>query len=271
MAHILSIVSSKGGAGKTTVALNLAVALAESGDNTLLIDVDPLGAIGFSLAQSDTEWKGLAECMMDNMSIDEAIMPTKLPTLSLLPRGRLDPLDAGLYENLLHSSTTLSEAIASVEKRFRYIIIDTPSGLGMGTRAALSVSDFVLLPLQAESLALRSISQTLRVVLHVKENENPKLQLLGILATMVQLKKDVSFNIMKTVWGTLSGVLENYLPRADVFSVASEKGLPVAFLPGPYSPEAVRFQLLVTEIKDIIQGLGGVTGEMDERPQRDLV
>ena len=271
MANILSIVSSKGGAGKTTVALNLAVALAEGGDNTLLIDVDPLGAIGFSLGQSDTEWRGLAECMMDKLSIDEVIMPTKLPTLSLLPRGRLDPLDVGIYEELLHSSTTLSQVIASVEKKFRYIIIDTPSGLGLITRAALSVSNFVLLPLQAESLALRSISQTLRVLMHVKANENPNLELLGILATMVQLNKDVSFNIMNTVWGSLNGVLETYIPRADVFSVASEKGLPVAFLPGKYPPEAVRFELLVTEIKDIIQGLGGVTGETDERPQRELI
>ncbi len=271
MAHILSIVSSKGGAGKTTVALNLAVALAEGGDNTLLIDVDPLGAIGFSLAQSDTEWMGLAECMVATRSIEEVIMPTKLPTLSLLPRGRLDPLDVGIYEELLHSSTTLSDIVASVEKRFRYIIIDTPSGLGMITRAALSVSNFVLLPLQAEPLALRSISQTLRVLMHVKEHENPKLELLGILATMVQLKKDVSFNIMKTVWGSLNGVLENYLPRADVFGLASEKGLPVAFLPGPYSPEAARFELLTTEIKGIIQDLGGATGETDDRPQRELI
>jgi chromosome partitioning protein len=271
MANILSIVSSKGGAGKTTVALNLAVALAESGENTLLVDVDPLGAIGFSLAQSDTEWTGLAECMIAKLTIDEVIMPTKLPTLSLLPRGRLDPLDVGIYEELLHSSAALSEVIAAVENRFRYIIIDTPSGLGKITRAALSVSDFVLLPLQAEPLALRSISQTLRVLMHVKEHENPSLELLGILATMVQLKKDVSFNIMKTVWGSLNGVLENYMPRADVFSAASERGLPVAFLPGPYSPEAVRFQLLVTELKGIIQSLGGETGETDDRPQRELI
>lgn len=271
MAHILSIVSSKGGAGKTTVALNLAVALAEGGDNTLLIDVDPLGAIGFSLARSDTEWRGLAECMMEQLSIDEAVMPTKLATLSLLPRGRLDPLDVGAYEERLHSSTTLRDVIASVEKRFRYIVIDTPSGLGIITRAALSISNYVLLPLQAEALALRSISQTLRVLMHVKEHENPNLELLGILATMVQMDKDASFNIMTTVWESFSGVLETYIPRADVFSVASEKGLPIAFLPGPYSPEAVRFQLLVSEIKGIIQGLGGVTGEKDERAQRELI
>jgi len=271
MAHILSIVSSKGGVGKTTVALNLAVALAEGGDNTLLIDLDPLGAIGFSLAQSDTEWRGLAEGMMNKLSIDEVIMPTKLPTLSLLPRGRLDPLDVGIYDNQLHSSTALGEVIAAAEKKFRYIVIDTPSGLGLITRAALSVSGFVLLPLRAESLALRSISQTLRVLMHVKENENPKLELLGIVATMVQMNKDVSFNIMKTGWGSLNGVLETYLPRADVFGVASEKGLPVAFLSGQHSPEAVRFELLVTEIKGIIQGLGGVTGETDERAQRELI
>src|SRR5664279_1043802 len=98
MAHILSIVSSKGGPGKTTVALNLAVALAEGGDNTLLIDVDPLGAIGFSLAQGDTEWRGVAECMLANQTVDEVIMPTRLQTLSLLTRGRLDPLDLAVYE-----------------------------------------------------------------------------------------------------------------------------------------------------------------------------
>jgi len=271
MANVVSIVSSKGGTGKTTVALNLAVALAEGGDPTLLIDVDPLGAIGLSLAQSDTEWKGLAECMMKQSTIDEAVIQTKLPGLSILPRGRLDPLDVGAYENLLHSSAALREVLNSAGGRYRYIIIDTPSGLGMITRSALSVSNFALLPLQAEPLALRAISQTLRVLKHVRENENSDLELLGILATMVQLTKDVSFNIMNTIWASLSGVLETYIPRAEIFSVASEKGLPIAFLSGKYPPEAVRFELLATEIKSVIQGMGGATGVEDERPQRELI
>jgi len=271
MANILSIVSSKGGTGKTTVALNLAVALAEGGDPTLLIDADPLGAIGFSLARSAAEWRGLAEFMMKQGTLDEVIMQTKLPCLSILPRGRLDPLDVCVYEEFLHSSPSLREILDAVGEKFRYIIIDTPSGLGMVTRAALSVSDFALIPLQAEPLALRAISQTLRVLQHVKETENSDLELLGILATMVQLNKDVSFNIMNTVWASLSRVLETYIPRADVFGVASEKGLPVAFLPGKYPPEAIRFELLATEIKGVIQGLGGATGDVDERPQRELI
>jgi chromosome partitioning protein len=76
---------------------------------------------------------------------------------------------------------------------------------------------------------------------------------------------------MNTVWGSLTNVLETYIPRADVFHVASEKGLPVSFLPGKYPPEAIRFELLATEIKDIIYTMGGLTGGVDERPQRELI
>jgi chromosome partitioning protein len=88
---------------------------------------------------------------------------------------------------------------------------------------------------------------------------------------MVQLHQDTSFNILKTVWGSLSGVLETYVPRADVFALASDRGLPVAFLGGKYPPEALRFELLATEIKKIIQEMGGTIGESDERTERALI
>jgi chromosome partitioning protein len=271
MANIISVVSSKGGTGKTTVALNLAVALAEKGDNTLLIDVDPLGAVGLALARNDTEWEGLAEYIINNISLEDAIINSKLPSLSILPRGRLDPLHIGIYEEILRSSESLRKITTKLDETYRYIIIDTPSGLGNITRASLSISEYALLPLQAESLSLRSISQTLRVIAHVKETENPRLHLLGILPTMVQLHQDTSFNVMNSVWSSLPGVLETHIPRAEVFAQASEKGLPVAFMGGKYPPEALRFELLVSEIKNIIQELGGTTGEPDERPQRELI
>jgi chromosome partitioning protein len=88
---------------------------------------------------------------------------------------------------------------------------------------------------------------------------------------MVQLQKDVSFNIMSTAWSSLPGVLETYIPRTDIFHLASEKGLPVAFLQGRCPPEAKRFEMLATEIKTIIQNLGGDMGADDERPQRELI
>lgn len=271
MANIISIVSSKGGTGKTTVALNLAVAFAERGEETLLIDTDPLGAVGLSLARSETEWSGLAEILTRDAAVEEAIVATRLAPLAILPRGRLDPLEITLYEELLSQGEPLREIGSRLGGRFRHIIIDTPSGLGATTRAVLAVSDFVLLPLQAESLSARSIAQTLRVLAHLRGRDENPLQLLGILPTMVQLQQDASFNVMKNIWESLDGVLETYIPRSDVFADASEKGLPVSFLGGAYPPEALRFEMLATELTAIIQTLGGTTGEPDQRPQRQLV
>src|SRR5512142_1780966 len=99
MARRIVLASQKGGVGKTTVALNLAVALAERGHRTLLVDLDPQGAIGLSLARGDTELAGLAELLMGLIEPKVAVLPTHLPGLSLLPRGRLDPTDVPTFEH----------------------------------------------------------------------------------------------------------------------------------------------------------------------------
>ena len=98
MARRLVVASQKGGVGKTTVALNLAVALAERGRKTLLVDLDPQGAIGLSLAKSDAELAGLAELIMGMVTPDEALVVTRLGGLSILPRGRLDAADVASFE-----------------------------------------------------------------------------------------------------------------------------------------------------------------------------
>jgi chromosome partitioning protein len=133
------------------------------------------------------------------------------------------------------------------------------------------MSSFVLVPLQAEPLALRSIGQVLRVIEHVQQQENPALRLLGILPTMVELRRDTSLNVMGTVWSELDGVLETVIPRAEAFARASELGLPVSFMGGRTPPEARRFELLVDEIERVIADLSGTTGEADEKVQRQLV
>ncbi len=271
MAHVISLVSSKGGTGKTTTALNLAVALAERGRRTVLVDFDPQGSIGLSLAKGEGEWTGLAEVLLAGLPLDQVLVQTRVPALSILPRGRLDAVDVREYEILLNSPAKLADLVAQLGDGRQYVIVDCPSGLGIVTRAALASSGFALVPLQAEPLALRAVGQVLRVIDHVQKQENPALRLLGILPTMVELRKDTSLNVMGTVWAELAGVLDTAIPRGEAFARAIELGLPVSFMGGRTPPEARRFEILADEIERLIAELTGAAGEDHEKVQRQLV
>jgi chromosome partitioning protein len=272
MTEAIAITSSKGGTGKTTVALNLAVALAERGRHTLLIDLDPQGAIGLALAREDSAWQGLAEHMMGDCPLEQVLLQTKLPGLTLLPRGRLDPVDACDFEHALYATSFLKDLLAAVAGRsFDLVLLDTPSGLGMITRSALSAASFALVPLQAEMPALRSVSQVLRVLDQVRgEGDNGGLCLLGILPTMVDLSDGASLRVMHSVWSQLETVLDTYIPRSQVFGEASVAGLPLSFLGGRTRPEAKRFDVLAAEVEALISDFRQI-GASDEIPQRQLI
>ena len=271
MTHTIVMAGVKGGTGKTTCALNLATALADRGRSVLLVDLDPQGSIGAALAKKDTEWVGLAEVLMKQAALDDVIMNTKLSNLSLLPRGRLSAVDVCEFEQALYENRGLQEISTALSNRFEIVLLDTPSGLGMVTRSALRVGTHLLVPLQAEPLALRSVSQILRLLEHVRATENPALKLLGILPTMVRLENDVSLDVMNTVWSGLAGVLDTYIPEAEVFLAASEAGVPVDFMSGKKRPEARRFERLAMEIELLISEMSDTTEDTDERTQRQLI
>ncbi len=271
MKNVIAVVSQKGGVGKTTVSLNLAVAFAEKGKRVLLVDVDPQGGVGLSLARGDTALGGLAELIAGAATLEQALLTTRLPNLSLLPRGRLDPIDVPLFEHALAAPQRFGALLAPLRTRFDLLVIDTPAGLGLPTRAALAAADFALVPVQSEPMGLRSLQQALRVIEHVRARENPRLALLGILLTMVELRREASREVAESMWSGFDGVLDTMLPRAEVFLSASEQGLPLGFLAGPTSPEARRFELLAAELESLITTFEGTHGTTEARPQRQLL
>jgi chromosome partitioning protein len=271
MARRVAIASQKGGVGKTTVALNLAVAFAERGRRTLLADVDPQGGIALSLARGDTELGGLAELLMGQAEPEQALVATHLPALRLLTRGRLDPTDVSTYEQELFVPGVLGSALDRVDRDVDVVVIDTPSGMGMVTRAALSAADYVVIPFQTETLALRSIGQALRVIEHVKSHENPRLRLLGILPTMVERDNPVSLAVLGEIWHGFPATLETMVPRSEAFSRASHDGLPVGFLGGVPASEARRFDMLAAELETRMARFDGKDSRDEAKPTRQLL
>jgi chromosome partitioning protein len=272
MARRVVIASQKGGVGKTTIALNLAVALAERGRRTLLADLDPQGAIGFSLAKGDTELPGLAELLSGVATAAEVVIATRLAGLSLLPRGRLDPTDVDSFETEVARPGALDRAFAACEKACHFVIVDTPSGLGRVATSALACADFALLAFQTESLALRSVGQALKVVEHVQAERNPRLRLAGILPTLVERDRHGSHTVLAEIWSGFPDALETVVPRTEAFARASELGVPVGFLGGDAgAPEARRFDLLADEIEARISRLDGTEKVHEAQPTRQLL
>jgi len=254
MATSLCVISLKGGVGKTTVSLNLAVALAQRGRNTLLVDLDPQGGIGHALARADTELRGLADLLMRQVTAAQAVLRTTIPNLALLPRGRLDPVQIPAFEEAMERGA-LPGPLRTVEAGFDLVLLDTPAGLGPVTRAALALSRFVLIATQAEPLALRSLGQVQRVVEHVRARENPALRQLGILPTMVERGSGDVEAARAELPGALSGLLSTVIPRSQAISEASRRGIPVALLEQPLRAEANSFAVLAAELEALMEEL----------------
>ena len=170
----------------------------------------------------------------------------------------------------LTTTGPLEAVLAEADAGFDLTLIDTPSGLGMPTRAALRVADYVLVPLQTERLALRSVAQLLRVIEHVKATDNPRLELLGVLATMADKTSEPSVAVLVDAWNDLTAVLDTIVPRHGAFAQASEAGIPLGFLGGAPSPEARRFDMLAEEVEVTMARLGGKELGHD-RPRRALL
>ncbi|HET9798468.1 MAG TPA: ParA family protein [Gemmatimonadaceae bacterium] len=213
MGTVLAVVSQKGGVGKTTTAINLASALARRGRKTLLVDVDPQGAVrhGVGLAGA-AHPDGLADVLAGTRELQDVVLPTPLPWLRVLLAGSVaDSGDHESYHAELARSPKLGELFTRARTRGYVVVVDTPPGLGAVTRRVLAHSEHVIVPLQCEPLALQTTTQILRAVRDATES-NPKLALDGILLTMLEDGNAVSQRV--------AAYVREQLPRELLFDVA---------------------------------------------------
>jgi chromosome partitioning protein len=237
---VLAVVSQKGGVGKTTTAINLASALARRGRKTLLVDVDPQGAVRHGVGLTGSEHPaGLADVLAGARELQDVVLPTPLPWLRVLLAGTVaESAEHESYHNELARSPKLGELFKRARTRGYIVVVDTPPGLGAVTRRVLAHSQHVIVPLQCEPLALQTTTQILRAVRDASAT-NASLVLDGILLTMLEDGNAVSQRVAEYVRAQLPAELlfDVAIPRTMASIDAFAAGQPVV-LRSPDDPAA---------------------------------
>jgi chromosome partitioning protein len=256
----LVVASQKGGVGKTTLALNLAYSLAKSGWRVLLADCDPNGSVGLSIRRRSQSGPGLAELATRMVAV--APIATRVSGLSILLAGDAETLGSEAMRARLADPELWRLLVATASCDL--LIVDTPSGLYGPTLAAATVADHLLVPLQAEPLALRTTTQVLDAVARLRD-AGARLTLSGFVLSMLESRNQVSLSVAQESWRTfpVDLVWRTTLPRDPSVLQASAQGVPVGLLARRPPPMAKIFEQLAAEAEE---RLGLVTGEQHVEP-----
>ena len=221
MGRILCIANQKGGVGKTTTAINLAVGAALGGERTLLIDLDPQCNATTGLGGQPTERHPLVH----QQTLRLSIKATDTPGLELLPGSRSFQDVATLADSNTAESATLARHLAGSLGVYDMVVIDCPPSLGSLTQTALVCASEVVMPIQCEYFAMEGLAQMIEIIRQVMQRDEQRLQFGGIVLTMVDHTLELTHEVdreVRTFFGDI--VYETVIPRDVAVSEASSHG-----------------------------------------------
>lgn len=218
---IISVSNQKGGVGKTTLTINLAVSFARTGKRVLMIDLDPQGNASSGLSsyidggrESFDSKPSIYEVLIGKSSIAESITKTTEPNLDIIP-ANMNLAGAGVeIASMDFREFLLKRALDPITENYDYILIDSPPSLGLLTINGLVASDQILVPMQCEFFALEGVGQLLHVMESIKSFANPNLEVGAVILMMhdsrMKLTEAVADEIRKHFGDR---VLTNVVPR----------------------------------------------------------
>ncbi len=251
MGKIIAIAIPKGGVGKTTTAINLAIALSQSGKKILLIDLDPAGSCSSGLGINKDEINiDIFNILQFNASFQQAILNTGINNLDFIPLKHLTYLDEIRLGKVASNEQLFKNIIRPEALSYDYVIIDCPPYLTGTTNSALVAADSILIPVMPGQFSIDAVSKIFSHLRTIHRTHNPELKIEGILLTMYEFNTNVSFAAKKELFRKYpEHILNTSIPKNATVGEASINNKPLLIFE-PNARAAKAYTKLATELME---------------------
>ncbi len=227
----IALSNQKGGVGKTTTTLNLGVGLARQGHKVLLVDLDPQGNLTTSLGM-EGKYQGTAYTLMKNTIEEKPVKPEEIIVrqdegIDLIPADlELSEMDLALTTTM-NRERILRNGLAEIKKGYDYVLIDTMPSLGLITVNALTAADSVIIPVQAQFLPAKGMTQLIQSIQRVRKHINRNLKIEGVVMTLTDGRTNLSRETSRTLreqYGSVLKIFKTEIPMAVKAAETSAAG-----------------------------------------------
>lgn len=262
---VIAVSNQKGGVGKTTTTLNLGAALQAAGKRVLLVDLDPQGnlSVAAGLLQPESLSPSVGDLLVQ-AARTSGVVPNSRAAVVRSPAG-LDILPANsqlsaaelALVSAISRETALQSVLAPLQADYDFMLMDCLPSLSLLVVNAFTAADGIIIPVQADYLAMQGLAQVMETITAVRDRLNSHLQIYGILLTMVDQRTSHSREVVATIRQAFAGqirVFDAEIRMQVVLKDSTKAGLSIQEY-DPNSTGSQSYNKLAAEVLDSLQSM----------------